>query len=262
MKRVLTALLLAPCVTGIVFFAPVVAVKAGLVLTGLLCLREFFGIAEAGGARPFRVVGYAATALLIFVRELPQPGFVAGLVVALLVLSLRRERSAAEASSSVGSTLLGVVYIGGAFALGRELHGLDPHWLFWVLLLNWVGDAAAYYGGRALGRRQLAPRVSPNKTWEGSIVSMAASAGVGIGYWSYFTRQPEIGLLAVGLSAVLVNIAGQTGDLAESLLKRGAGVKDSGDLLPGHGGMLDRLDGVLFSVPVLYWVLWALGALG
>ena len=259
MKRVLTALVLVPSVTGVVFLAPPFAVSAGLAIAALLCLREFFGIAEAGGVRPFQVFGYAATAVLIFSPELPQPGFFVGLVVVLLILSLRPERSATDSAAGVGSTLLGVVYIGGAFALGRELHGLSPHWLFWVLLLNWVGDSAAYYGGRAFGRHKLAPRVSPNKTWEGSIASTVAAAVVGTGYWVYFTPQPEIGWPAIVLSALLVNVAGQAGDLAESLLKRGAGVKDSGDLLPGHGGMLDRVDGVLFSVPMLYWVLWILG---
>ncbi len=255
MKRVLTALLLVPCVTGVVFFAPPVAVSAGLAAAALLCLREFFGIAQAGGTRTFRVVGYGATTVLIFAPQLPQPGFFVGLVVLLLLLSLGPERTASEAASAVGSTLLGVIYIGGPFALGRELHGVSPHWLFWVLLLNWVGDSAAYYAGRAFGRHKLAPRVSPNKTWEGSVASVAVAAAVGLGYWVYFTPQPELGRLWVILLAVAVNVAGQAGDLAESLLKRGVGVKDSGDLLPGHGGMLDRVDGVLFSVPVLYLAL-------
>ena len=255
MKRVLTALLLVPCVTGVVFLAPPVAVSAALAAAALLCLREFFGICQAGGVRAFRVVGYGAAVVLIFAPQLPQPGFFVGLVVLLLLLSLGSERTAAEAAPSVATTLLGVMYIGGPFALARDLHAISPHWLFWVLLLNWVGDSAAYYAGRALGRHKLAPRVSPNKTWEGSIASMAAAAAVGLGYWLYFTPQPELGRLSVILLAVAANVAAQTGDLAESLLKRGAGVKDSGDLLPGHGGMLDRVDGVLFSVPVLYLAL-------
>lgn len=259
MKRVLTALVLVPCVTGVVFYAPSVAVSAGLAVVALLCLREFFGIAEAGGVRLFQVFGYAATAALIFFPELPQPGFFVGLVVVLLILSLGPRRAVTDSAAGVGATLLGVVYIGGAFALGRELHGISPHWLFWVLLLNWAGDSAAYYAGRAFGRHKLAPRVSPNKTWEGAIASTVAAGVVGSGYWVYFMPQSEIGWPVIVLSAVLVNVAGQAGDLAESLLKRCAGVKDSGDLLPGHGGMLDRVDGVLFSAPMLYWVLWVVG---
>ncbi len=256
MKRVLTALLLVPFVTGVVFFAPPAAVSAGLAAAALLCLREFFQIAQAGGTRAFPIMGYGATVVLIFAPQVPQPGFFVGLVVLLLLLSLGPERTVSEAASSVGSTLLGVIYVAGPFALGRELHGVSPHWLFWVLLLNWVGDSAAYYAGRAFGRHKLAPRVSPNKTWEGAAASVAAAAAVGFGYWVYFTPQPELSALWVVLLAVAVNVAAQAGDLAESLLKRGVGVKDSGDLLPGHGGMLDRVDGVLFSVPVLYLALW------
>ena len=255
MKRVITALLLVPFVTGVVFLAPPAAVAAGLAVTALLSLREFFGMAEAGGARPFPLVGYAAAAVLVCVSELPQPGFWAGLVILLLLFSLGPGRSAAEAAAGVGSTLLGILYVGAPLALARELYALSPHWLFWVLLLNWVGDSAAYYAGRLFGRHKLAPRVSPQKTWEGSIVSTAAAAVVGFGYWAYLSPRPEISAFAAVSAAMLVNAAGQAGDLAESFLKRGANMKDSGDILPGHGGMLDRVDGVLFSFPVLYWLL-------
>lgn len=253
MKRVLTALVLVPLVTGVVFMAPPVVVVGGLALTALLCLREFFDIVGTSDVRPFRIIGYVVTTVLVTTSDLLEAEFFTGVVALLLILWLGLRRS--MAGKSMGATFLGMVYVGGPFALARELHLFNPHWLFWVLFLNWIGDSAAYYAGRAFGHHKLAPRVSPNKTWEGSVASTVMSTVVGVTYWVYFALEPAINIYAVILVAVLVNIAGQVGDLAESLLKRRVGLKDSGDMLPGHGGILDRVDGVLFSVPVLYWLL-------
>jgi phosphatidate cytidylyltransferase len=133
-----------------------------------------------------------------------------------------------------------------------DLRGISQYWLFFALSLNWVGDIAALYIGRMIGRHKLAPLVSPGKSWEGAAASMIASVAYGA---LYFPRLlPSVPLLeALGLAA-LANIAGQLGDLCESALKRGAGVKDSGTLLPGHGGWLDRVDSTLFALPVVYFI--------
>ncbi len=251
MKRVLTALLLIPVVTVVVFCAPLWGVLCVMALAVLLCLHEFYGIADLQQMHPFRLVGYAAGVLLVVSTELPQPAFFVVLTAALMLLSLQRGRTLESSLTGVASTLLGVIYVGGPFALARDIHAASPHWLFLVLVLNWVGDAAAYYAGRAFGRHKLAPRISPNKTWEGTLASGAAAISVGAAYLHYF--QPvELHLFEVVLLAASINIAAQFGDLAESALKRGAQVKDSGAILPGHGGMLDRLDGVLFSFVAAY----------
>jgi phosphatidate cytidylyltransferase len=137
-----------------------------------------------------------------------------------------------------------------------------PSLLLFLLLVVWSGDIAALYIGRAFGRWTLAPRLSPNKTWEGSIASVGASVGIAallvwvggmlnaraVEYVSY----PGTYTHWIGL-AVLLNIAAQVGDLVESAIKRGAGVKDSGRLLPGHGGVLDRIDALLLAAPVLWY---------
>jgi phosphatidate cytidylyltransferase len=107
------------------------------------------------------------------------------------------------------------------------------------------------YVGKGLGRNKLAPSISPNKTWEGAIASLVLGAGAGLAYLLYFEVSTLHWAVLAG-AAALMNVAGQTGDLAESVLKRGAHIKDSGALLPGHGGMLDRMDGALFSYPALY----------
>jgi phosphatidate cytidylyltransferase len=127
----------------------------------------------------------------------------------------------------------------------------------YALLLNWTGDIGAYYIGRPFGRHKLAPVVSPQKSWEGAIASVIASVLVAGAYLLHFV--PGVTpAQAVGLT-VAANIAGQLGDLAESALKRGAGVKDSGAILPGHGGFLDRVDSTLFALPVVYGYLKLVG---
>jgi phosphatidate cytidylyltransferase len=129
---------------------------------------------------------------------------------------------------------------------------------WFALALSWVGDIAAYYVGKNFGRHKLAPRVSPGKSWEGAVASLAGSMVFGFFYLNYLIPQvaPWQSLLLAGVG----NVAGQLGDLAESALKRGAGVKDSGTMLPGHGGWLDRVDSTLFAVPVVYWLVMLLFA--
>ena len=251
MKRVLTALLLIPLVTAVVFHAPLWGLLCVMALAVLLCLHEFYQIADRLDLHPFRLVGYAAGVLLVVSKALPQPAFFVVLAAALMLLSLQLGRALETSLAGVASTLLGVIYVGGPFALAREIHASSPHWLFLILVLNWVGDTAAYYAGRAFGRYKLAPRISPNKTWEGAIASALTAISVGAAYLQYF-QPAALRLFEVVLLAASINIAAQFGDLAESALKRGAQVKDSGSILPGHGGMLDRLDGVLFSFVAAY----------
>jgi phosphatidate cytidylyltransferase len=149
-------------------------------------------------------------------------------------------------------------------------------WLLYLLLVVWAGDIFAYFVGRSLGRHLMSPRISPKKTWEGAAASLAASLMVGILLFNH-ALQISTFLLRVGLIerrdglfglekpelwpiillTIALNVAAQLGDLLESLIKRGAGVKDSGAILPGHGGMLDRIDALLFAAPVLWmWAAW------
>lgn len=254
MKRVLTAAVLIPLVLGLIFWAPHRGVRLALTLVALLCLSEFLKLAAHYRAQPMRVAAYLAGAWVV-AAELPvgAPFFLC-ITLLLMTLALRGDRKPDSTLLSVAATLFGVVYTAVPFRLAAEIHAQPsgPHWLFYVLLINWVGDSAAYYVGRSVGKHQLAPLVSPNKTWEGAMASVVAGAVVGTLYLRHFIPAgPAVGF-AVALS-VAVNVAAQVGDLAESALKRGAGVKDSGSILPGHGGILDRLDGVLFSVPVVFF---------
>jgi phosphatidate cytidylyltransferase len=169
-----------------------------------------------------------------------------------LIGSLRM-RDLAKALPYAAATVLGAVYIFGAWRAAVDLRAISAHWLFFALAITWVGDIAAYYVGRAVGRRKLAPRISPGKSWEGALGSLAGALVFGYGF--YRLVQPPQSLPVVLFLSAVANAAGQVGDLAESAIKRGAGVKDSGTLLPGHGGFLDRLDSSLFSMPAVYYSL-------
>jgi phosphatidate cytidylyltransferase len=256
MKRVLTALLLIPIVYYLVFYGPGLIVRGVLAAAAMLCLHEFFLLSKHRGFPPFFVLGYATGAVFVVMPQLAQPIAFIVLTMLLMMLGLVPPRPIMAVYGATASTLFGLIYVCGPFALGGLLHDASPHWLFLVLLLAWVGDSAAYYVGRAIGKHKLAPSVSPGKTWEGTIASAFFAILAGVVYLHYF--EPErVSLVVALLLSLTVNIAGQLGDLAESALKRSASLKDSGTLLPGHGGMLDRMDNFLFAAPVAYlWLLW------
>jgi phosphatidate cytidylyltransferase len=208
------------------------------------------------------------SASVVFWYGLPIVAFLGPLL--LLVLGLRREPLSESLPDAAVSYML-LPYVGftlGILPMLRAAHN-GSLYLLYLMLVVWCGDIAAYYVGRAIGKHKLAPRVSPGKTWEGAIASVVGAVA---GAWFLFqyTRPIANGLEAarlfspdhstvsfgtapfwlVAMFATVLNIAAQLGDLVESMLKRGAGVKDSGTLLPGHGGVLDRIDALLFALPV------------
>ena len=248
MKRVLTALALIPTVAWVVLWANSWIFLAVLATVACLCYREYNAIAADYGFGAPGVAGYGAGLLLLFAPDVPWFAVVI-LALVILVMVMRVENLAHELPRAA-LLLTGIVYIFGCWRCARPLRELSPHWLMYGLMLNWVGDIGAYYVGRPFGKHKLAPRVSPNKSWEGSIASVVTSALVGTIYLQLFL--PSVPLWQAVALTVAANIAGQLGDLAESAMKRGADVKDSGAILPGHGGFLDRVDSTLFALPVIY----------
>jgi phosphatidate cytidylyltransferase len=248
MKRVLTSLVLIPLVLYIVLMAPSWVVFASVALAAMLCYREYCGIAEGYGVPRLGPVGYAAGLALLALTS-DAPIFLTALALAGISLATR-SAELAEVLPRASAMLLGVVYIFGAWKCAILLREMSPNWLLFALAINWVGDISAYYVGKNIGMHKMAPQVSPGKSWEGAIASLVASVGFGVLYLGRFPQHmPALQVVAVSAAA---NIAGQLGDLAESALKRGAGVKDSGTLLPGHGGLLDRVDSALFTLPAVY----------
>lgn len=255
MKRLLTAGVLVPFFLYSILLAPRWFFLAALAIVASFCFYEFSGIVAATfPARPAvrpGILGYAA-GLLLLVLPSHEAAFFALLALLALGLSLRSP-DLADCLPAAAALVLGVAYVFGSWRCAAALRVIDPWWLVFALAINWVGDSFAYYGGRAFGRHKLAPRVSPAKSWEGTLCSLASAAVLGtlFLYW----RFPQVPVAPAVALSLLANAAGQFGDLAESAIKRGAGVKDSGNLLPGHGGWLDRVDSSLFSVPAVYWLL-------
>ena len=250
MKRVLTALLLIPFFIYIVLWAPSWAFFVTVAAVAALCFNEYSDLAALHGIAKPGVFGYAAGLLVLFLPAKEDGFFV---LVAMLGMSLAlRSRELAHALPYAGALLLGVAYVFGTLRCAVELRAINAYWLFFALSLNWAGDIAALYIGRWIGRHKLAPHVSPGKSWEGSVASTAASLVYGAFYFHWLLPSAPLAA-SLGLT-VVANVAGQFGDLCESALKRGAGVKDSGKLLPGHGGWLDRVDSSLFALPVVYFV--------
>lgn len=250
MKRVLTALLLIPIFLYLVVWAPYWLFLAAVVAVSILCFREYANLAALHQLAKPGLFGYAAGLLVLF---LPGNGTPLVVLVAILAMALAlRLQDLTHALPSAAALVLGVLYVFGSLRCGIELRAISPYWLLLALSLNWAGDIAALYTGKLMGRHKLAPHVSPAKTWEGAAGSVTASVIYGAIYIPrLIPAAPLAGALA--LTAV-ANIAGQLGDLCESAMKRGAGVKDSGTLLPGHGGWLDRIDSSLFALPVVYFV--------
>jgi phosphatidate cytidylyltransferase len=253
MKRVLTGLVLVPVGVYSAVFAPwwifvaVVAAVAGL------SFYEYARITDG-----FLLLGLAAGALVLLTRE----RFLLGILLLLAPAALSAALSSGDLRKSVtgaAMTVAGVLYIFGSWRAGIILHdefvdtpgrlGMGRPWLLFALMVNWIGDTGAYYIGRQWGRHKLAPAVSPGKSWEGSAAAAAMSVLFGAVY--LHLTVPGISIVIGALFGLLANIAGQFGDLAESAIKRAVGVKDSGSMLPGHGGMLDRLDSSLFTMPAL-----------
>lgn len=272
--RVLTAIVLIPIVVALVLWGPmwlVAVVVAGIIL---LALHEFFAI----GAK-MNMPGYPRftmlcalglvmnMALLKLVEKWSvelNPLFMSILlklvgsielvfvyfILGIVVLTLQSRRAIASALPDCAVSAAGMVFVAWPLSTLVNLHARYPELLLFTLVLVWVGDTAAFFVGRSMGRHLLAPVISPKKTWEGAVANVVASLLAGFAFYKW---QREVLLVDCLFVAVLVSVAGQMGDLFESAWKRGAGVKDSGSILPGHGGILDRIDALLLAAPVVWW---------
>ncbi|MSR36054.1 MAG: phosphatidate cytidylyltransferase [Gemmatimonadetes bacterium] len=237
-------------------------------VAAVIASMELYGLAAAQGLEPFAVTGAAASGAIVLLAtayptpEQAAPGVLAVLLaVAILTLaaSVWLRWPAGHPLASVAVTLLGPVYVGCTLAFALFLRSLPGvGFVLLPLVVVWVGDSAAYFAGRAWGKRKLFPAASPGKTVVGGVAALIGSTLAGtVVAWLALTRVPGPGLSVLGgaLIGAFLGVAAPLGDVAESVLKREAGVKDSGRLLPGHGGMLDRVDALLFAFPIAYGLL-------
>lgn len=256
MLRVLTAAGLV-ALLAVVLYLPPPAFSALVVALVLLGWREFAGLAAVAGATPVRGLGPLLAVACALAFHLPDPrgpvavlGLAAVLAAAFSLAAGRRHPGLAvrKAMATFGGCCWLGLLAGFQVALRQGPEGV--WWIVFLVATVSSGDIAAYYGGRLLGRRPLAPKLSPGKTVEGAVAglgaSLAAASLVATGWL------PGLGPVRAGGLGLLLGMVGQAGDLFESGLKRAAGVKDASGLLPGHGGVLDRIDGLLFAGAVLY----------
>ena len=251
MVRILIGLLLASAAWLLAFRASPPIILASAVMLALLSLREYFGILAASGMRPYPMLGYAGALIWLLCPNLDRALFSSLYLILLLGTGVLAGRPIQSVLPSAAVTAVGVLYIAGPLLWGMLLHDLSPHWLVFALVVTAVGDTVALAVGKTIGRRPIAPVVSPSKTWEGTIASVLVGSAAGAAYAAVFLAG-EIGTIEAAALAIVINVFGQIGDLAESALKRTAEMKNSGQLLPGHGGVLDRIDGLLFALPALY----------
>jgi len=273
-----------PAVVGVLFVGSWL-LGAVVGLCAALGAHEAYRLAEARGARPLATVGIpAAAAFSLLAVAAGSPGgfaswallFLGAVLLTVMVGVTFWRGPEGQPLTSAATTLFGVLYLGLPLAVVPLLHAL-PETLGWAgpsrwagvamvalpLTATWVGDATAFFAGTAWGRRRLAPNISPKKSWEGAVAGVAGAA-LGALAWFLIVRSVLPGAPLTPISTAFIGaalgVAAIFGDLVESVLKRDAGVKDSGTLLPGHGGVLDRIDALVFSLPVSYALLLILEA--
>ncbi len=258
--RYLTAVIAIPATLFLVIFASPPVFLATTMILAFVAYAEFLSMYSV---RTPAVSLPAAAVLMLTIyayRERPDlyPFYLAGAPILIAALSLGGKGIVTAKSDRLTYHLAGFLYLVIPFSLFAALRDHPApvegkKWFVFALVLPWVCDSAAYFAGRAIGKHLLAPQISPKKTWEGAIAGFVASVAAGA-IFSYAAFAGNYLLFCLA-TAALASTAGQIGDLVESLFKRGAGVKDSGRLFPGHGGLLDRLDSVFFSVTIVYLAL-------
>jgi phosphatidate cytidylyltransferase len=284
LQRLITGIVLIPVVVGLVWWGPLGLVAAIAAAVMVLALREFFNLGDHLGLHAYRVWTYLC-GIAIFLeqwlagesrswmiigglrvtRVAPAFDLPLDLILFIFVLGVAgiiftSRRPLADAMGDIGVSASGLLFVALPLSAVVRLHGIPvigPKLLLLTLVLVWAGDTLAYFVGRSMGRILMAPQLSPKKTWEGAAANLLASLMVGFVFAFWLPLETWQVMVMAGLA----NIAGQAGDLLKSSYKRGAGVKDSGSLLPGHGGMLDRIDALILAAPVVwYYFQWVLAS--
>jgi phosphatidate cytidylyltransferase len=256
--RIVSALVLIPATLAVVIFAPPFLYLAVLGIVGTFCLFEYFQLMKKMGLQGQPWFGYAGFWTLLALshgRWLPAVAVCAALVIAAFLAAMARKVPIRDRALGLMTNLLGIFYLGLCiypavavrYSFGERL-GME--WTVTLLAVVWAGDTGALFGGRSLGRTAFASQLSPKKTNEGAVTGLLAGLAAALLLRHFLFG--DLPLQHIILSSLLMGIFGQLGDLAESMLKRAAEVKESSNLIPGHGGALDRIDSLLFAFPVLY----------
>ena len=255
MTRIISSIVSLPILLAIIYFGNPFHFFLLLEFAIFIGLYEFYRMIEKGGLGCYKWAGIILGILLsaaIFKGTYINL-VIAASVILLFIIRIFEGNTSDNTFSYVSNTIFGIVYVSFLMSYlgvirasgdnGREL-------IFFVLLITWMGDTTAYYGGKGFGKHKLAPAISPKKTVEGAIIGLIGSIVGAIIAKSWFL---DISILNAIAAGILIGVFGQFGDLSESIIKRNLQVKDSGGIIPGHGGILDRVDSLLFSAPVFYY---------
>ncbi len=259
LKRWMTAIVGAPILILLIFKGSHLLFTVFFSMAAVITLREYYGIVfnktQPIGAIP--TTGLVTGPLIVFAAYFNSFQLITGLIAFNFlitgIISLSQYKSDPSIQDKVTKQALGIIYIPlflSYLVLLRNSEYGDK-WILFLLILVFMGDTGAYYTGKLLGRHKLCPSISPGKTIEGAVGGLIASVIAGLVFKHFFLTQLPTGLSI--LFFVCIGIVGPAGDLFESVLKRTGGIKDSGTILPGHGGILDRIDALLFAAPVAYY---------
>ncbi|MFO8164229.1 MAG: phosphatidate cytidylyltransferase [Thermodesulfobacteriota bacterium] len=253
MKRIITAFIGILFLIGVIKYAPSWVFIIFILFAALISLNEFYALMKPNITQPIVFINYILTAILFFYLLINNNCYIAlfpFFVIVPLAYFMVTYQKSHHKMGDIGKLIMGPLYICLPLALLAIISKLPRGhlWIFFILAVIFAGDTGSFYCGKFFGKHKLS-QISPGKTWEGAIGGLMANvACAGIFYYVFLTSLSGISIIVLGIA---MGISGQIGDLAESMLKRISNKKDSGTILPGHGGMLDRIDSLLFAIPVL-----------
>jgi phosphatidate cytidylyltransferase len=254
LKRIIVAIILLPFLYFYVVFLPPKFFFFLMILISTLALSEFYSMYHVSGILRYAGLLFGLSVLGIsYVSRAYLPDVIVAAIMVAIVIRLVSRRDPASSLSDVAPVVVGLLYIPALLSFQVEIRKFGAEWIVFLYGTVWASDSLAYYVGKGIGKRKLYVEVSPNKTVAGAAGSLVGGASGALILKAVLVSQLEA--VPAAVIGIMVGIISIIGDLVESMFKRDAGVKDSGGLIPGHGGMLDKVDGALYAGPLLYWIL-------
>jgi phosphatidate cytidylyltransferase len=253
-KRLVVALIFLPLFYLYVMYLPPVFFFFLLLAVSLLSLFEFCSMYRLEGVLKYACLLFGSAVLIVSFYE--KAYFADAVIIAamaIIVMRLLVKRDPTSSLSDIASPVVGLIYIPGLLSFQGQIRHIGAEWILFLYATVWASDSLAYYVGKGIGRRKLYREVSPNKTVAGAVGSVIG--GMASALILRALVAPQLGIVSAAFIGIAVGMISIIGDLVESMFKRDAGVKDSGTIIPGHGGILDKIDGSLFAGPLLYWIL-------
>jgi phosphatidate cytidylyltransferase len=251
--RLITALILTPLLIAYIMLLPPVYFLFLMIAVALVGQYEFYAL--FGVEKKFRVLGLLsgiALFVLVYRDGAPSEDFIPLVFIIIAVLRLFAKRSPDSSLKDISYVITGVIYVPFLLSYQIKLREFGPEWIIYLDSCVWAADSLAYYMGRSLGKKKLYETVSPNKTMAGAYGSVIGAVVISIVF--NFILSLRLSIAQAVVLGVIIGIVSIIGDLVESMFKRDSGIKDSGSIIPGHGGILDKIDGIVFVSPVLYWI--------